>query len=288
MVAAIIASMLSYVGEILTENVTYILDARRGWGTICTVGAVAGLAGGFLTGSNPSVSKQAAVAIRVDAACSVYIDGKLLTKLESGQMTTTNVRLGTHIVEAVSSNPDAKWEKKIEVADSKQILVETELAPRVSAALLEQKGRELAANAKWLLGTWTRSNADDYRGGNDTCSQYYDYSSEMKVYIKDGQVVGSVNARGTSVFPNTRYQDVCEEDRRRHPDFSESFSFVVTSFSGQSASLRLSGEISCNTHCENLRNNYRRYSNEWKLEAKPDDKIHADFVSNEVNGDYSR
>jgi hypothetical protein len=46
--AGIIACVLSYIAEVLTENVTYIVDSTRRWETICIVGMVFYAVAGFL------------------------------------------------------------------------------------------------------------------------------------------------------------------------------------------------------------------------------------------------
>lgn len=90
--------------------------------------------------------------IQADAASTIYVDGKPLAALGAGKVATVAVPLGVHVVQAESSNPTTDWEQQVDVSEPKQIMVKTELMPKIKA-----KGVEWLFQGQTRMSyTWSR------------------------------------------------------------------------------------------------------------------------------------
>jgi hypothetical protein len=215
------------------------------------------------------------VLVECDADCAIKIDGATVGSLKQNDSKQLLLSSGDHLLEASAQGTRVTWRKPLALHGTDQILVTTELEPLL-----------LAAKAQWLLGTWARN--DDDRHSNDrTCYHYYSRSGEMKIYLRGNQIIGNLSISGTGVFPNSKYYaDVCTAEIRIFPDYQISFSFIVSDFSAHSAAIKLTGVLSCEPECTNLRNNMQKYP--WKLEARSGNELSIDVVSDRVNGTFTR
>jgi Protein of unknown function (DUF1566) len=98
---------------------------------------------------SPATSKQfatlpATIVVRADQACKLTLDGDSKGTMQASQAKKIDVKLGEHLIEAVTLNGSYHWEKTVVIKETGQIIVKIELLEVKKAADTEAAIRTAA------------------------------------------------------------------------------------------------------------------------------------------------
>jgi len=174
-------------------------------------------------------SDKTPVLFRCDADCTLRIDGKSAGSLKPNDSVIHELSSGDHVIEAVDRTGATTWTQTLTVRGTSQILVTAELQKLL-----------FGKNSAWLLGNWERRTSSDstYFSRDSVCWWIIKWTIRMNIILDNNrtQLAVGIHYSRTSEFPNSKYEGVCDSEKR---DEDADFLFVVTELSEQSAKATL-------------------------------------------------